>query len=133
MLARNAHGFGVQSVDISEGRCPDGEATWMSLAAPTPGTSNGPCVGCSLGTPDRIIDLKLGKTGDDIAFSWTLDIKAEGGFSLYETSDRTAVSELRRQNSYLPVLLAAAGDSGDSAGSRGRPRYGPCSIRRNGR
>ena len=32
--------FGPQTPDISYGRMPDGAATWMTFATPTPGTSN---------------------------------------------------------------------------------------------
>lgn len=35
--------FGVQTTNVSEGRCPDGAPEWQSLAAPTPGAANGDC------------------------------------------------------------------------------------------
>jgi len=39
----DTHTFGPQAADVSEGRCPDGRAGWMSLALPTSGAANGPC------------------------------------------------------------------------------------------
>ncbi len=38
----DAHDFGPQVTDRSEGRWPDGERTWRAFASPTPGTWNAP-------------------------------------------------------------------------------------------
>ncbi len=39
----DSYTFGEQTPDISEGRCPDGGATWIFCASATPGASNEPC------------------------------------------------------------------------------------------
>lgn len=39
----DSYTFGVQSSDVSEGRCPDGGATWEFFTTPTPGTANASC------------------------------------------------------------------------------------------
>lgn len=38
----DSHAFGAQTADISEGRCPDGQA-WQTLPAPTPNQANTSC------------------------------------------------------------------------------------------
>jgi hypothetical protein len=36
----DSHTFGVQTTDVSEGRSPDGGASWVKFNTPTPGTAN---------------------------------------------------------------------------------------------
>jgi hypothetical protein len=56
-----------------------------------------PCEGsaCPQGEPMRQSFFRVGKSGNNIVFGWTDDNAAVGGFNLYETTDRSIVSELR--------------------------------------
>jgi hypothetical protein len=44
-LPLDTRSFGSQSINVSEGRCPDGGTTWQLFAVPTPGVPNPACSG----------------------------------------------------------------------------------------
>jgi spore coat protein CotH len=41
--AVDTYSFGLQALDVSEGRCPDGGTAWLAYSAPTMGATNEPC------------------------------------------------------------------------------------------
>ena len=96
----SSENFGL-SVSISGATIVIGKPTCSEFNV-APGSAYVFTSGCRLGIPDRILDLRLAKRGMDIEFSWTPDVKAEGGYNLYQTDD---VTEARRTGSPFDQAL----------------------------
>ena len=97
--------FGEQTSDTSEGRCPDGGATWTFFTAPTPGAGNEPC-----GAAPVILDVvhapAVVTSANDVVVTATItDDGAIGSATLlYSTGD-----------SYLDVAMTKTGGNAYSA------------------
>jgi hypothetical protein len=92
--------FGVQTIDISMGRSPDGSAAWKYFTAPTPGASNNTTAyeGLVYHMPEFSVTGGLYQTGQSVRLSTTM-----GGTIRYTLDGSDPVAGSKAYSALIPI------------------------------